>query len=111
MSGFFLKNGCCYGSLSIAEPTITGTDLTMLKDFEAFLLEAGAEQTSQPAIVHASAGECDLGDCGGFLSADCCCYETLCDTSMEVSSDLRSGNACAKIIDQRAPEMGDSEHA
>ena len=44
VSGFFLKDGCCDGSLSIAESTIARTHLAVTEDFESFLFESAAEQ-------------------------------------------------------------------
>lgn len=42
MSGFFLKNGCCYRCLSITKSTVARAHITVREDLEAFLLEAGA---------------------------------------------------------------------
>jgi len=102
MSGFFLKNGCCHGGLSIAEAAVTGAHLTMLEDFKALLFEARAEQASQPAIVHASAREDDVSNAGGFSCADGRCDEAHGDAHMKIGGDACWRGRPSKIVHEGA---------
>ena len=106
MSGFLFKDGGCDGNLSIAEAAVARADLTMLEDFEPFLLKPGAQETGKTAIVHASTGEGDLSDAGELASTDHGRDEGLCDASMELRCDLCLRHSASKIVHECTPELG-----
>jgi hypothetical protein len=58
------QHGCCNRRLTVAEASVAGAHLTVLEDFEVFLLEPFTQQAREAAIVHASAGERNLIDAG-----------------------------------------------
>lgn len=57
-----LQNCSGHGSLSIAKSSITGTDLTMLKDLEARFCASGAKQAGKTAALPPVATHCDQRD-------------------------------------------------
>src|SRR6185437_5993643 len=76
----------------------------MPEDLESLLFEAGAQQPSQPPVVHASPGERHLIDSGGRARAGGDSDERLRDAGMKFRRYLPCRRCPSEVVDDRMPK-------